>query len=978
MNDLPLGSIRHGFRLDERSYLAEIQSTVYLFTHTVLGCKALAIKNDDPNKTFCLSFRTIPTDSTGVAHILEHSVLMGSKKYPVRDVFGEIHKGGLLTFLNAMTGSDSTYYPFATRNLREYFNIMDVYCDVAFHPLLLPSTFAQEGWHVHLEDENAALQFMGVVFNEMKGAYADPLRTLVHDVYKGLMPGSTYAHESGGDPRAIPDLSYEQFCAFHRLHYHPSNSTLFFYGDASLEDELAYVQEHFLTRFATAGTPVQHEEGSLPQALYTVNDQYPVQAGSETSGKTFIAVASAVGLVEEREKNLAFEIIANILFNSDASPLKNAIVGADLGKDFGGLCMAGSSFRTLMLTYLIGSDPDKAEAFFTLYRQTLADIAEQGLEHELVLSELNTFEFKVREEMNKPQRGLQLIMRAQEAMKHGMSPFEALCVDELFAEVRRKALNERWFEELIRTCLLDNPATVQVVLEPDPQGMEANQKEEQDRLARIDSGLSKEERKQVLDETAQLMELQATAPTEAELAHLPRLSLGEMEARPLLHSARVAELADRPFLVNELVTSGVVYFDIGFDCSALSAGDLLYLDLFGIIVTELGTAKKNYMQFAKELNLYTGGFNHSFHTYPGATRTNAHSNQVQPLLWLHVKALAAYLPQAVDLLGEVLTDVDFSDRRRIEEIVRREFAWAEHNVQSEGYGLAALRAFSHLSLPGQYREAVQGMSAYLRLKELADNYSRMEEGFLAALTRIRSALFRRPGLICSITADAAEVERFSTLGAGILQSLPVEPAIAQQPYFASFPATQAFTTAAEIVYNVQACQLFADAGSYGGDFEVLKTWLSRDYLWNTVRQMGGAYGCFIQFSHLTGNFGLVSYRDPQVAKTYSAYADLPQVIAQLDLSATSLEQIIIGAYSSVNPHQGPAAKGAQARDQYLSGITPDFLQARIDAILAANTQKLRRYAPLFAPLVDRPLRVSLGNGEKIKADSHLFTSIEAL
>ena len=974
IHDLPIGTLCCGFRLDERSYLAEIQSTVYLFTHSVLGCQALAIKNQDVNKTFCLSFRTIPVDSTGVAHILEHAVLMGSKKYPVRDVFGEIHKGGLLTFLNAMTGADSTYYPFATRNMREYFNIMDVYCDVAFHPLLLPSTFAQEGWHVHLEEESAQPQFMGVVFNEMKGAYADPLRTLVHDVYKELLPGSTYAHESGGNPRNIPDLGYEQFRAFHAKHYHPSNCTLFFYGDAPLEKELAYVQEHFLAHYSEAATPAQSQESSMPQSPITVHDQYPVQAGSETNGKTFIAIASDVGAVQERLNNLAFEIIANILFNSDASPLKTAIVGAGLGKDFGGLCMAGTSSRVLMLTYLIGTDPAKAEAFFSLYRSTLADIAAQGLEHELVLSELNTFEFRLREELNKPQRGLQLILRAQAAMKHGISPFAALCVDELLAQVRQKALEERWFETLISTHLLDNPTSVRVILEPDPQGMEANQQEEDQRLASMTAALSRAERQRLVEQTRELMQLQARPPSDEELAHLPRLSRSEVEARPPVHSVRLAELADRPLLVSELATNGVVYFDIGFDCSALSVEDLLYLDLFGTIVTEIGTSKKNYMQFAKEVNLYTGGFNHSFQAYVKAEVRDT----VQPLLWLHVKALAASLPQSMDLLAEVLAEVDFSDRRRIEEIVRREFAWAEHNVQSEGYGLATLRAFAQLSLPGRLRDGVQGMSAYLQLKQLAENYAALEEGFLAALTRIRSALFRRSGLVCAITADTAQIGDFSRLAVGMLQTLNPEPALAQEQHFTSFPTTQAFTTAAEIVYNVQACQLFADPAQYCGDFEVLKAWLSRDYLWNTVRQMGGAYGCFVRFSHVTGNFALVSYRDPQVAKTYSAYADLPQVIGALNLSAASLEQLIIGAYSSVNPHQGPAARGALGRDQYLSGITEDFLQERVESILSASTAGLKRYASFFSPLKEQPIRVSIGNAEKIGRDASLFASIDML
>ena len=337
MTHFSLGETYHGFRLDASSSLSEIASTVYLFTHVKLGCQALAIKNDDSNKTFCLSFRTIPTDSTGVAHILEHAVLMGSKKYPVKDVFGEINKGGLLTFLNAMTGADSTYYPFATRNVKEYFNIMDVYCDVCFHPLLLRSTFEQEGWHYHLEKEDAPLQFMGVVFNEMKGAFSDPLRTLFQDIHEGLMPGSTFAHESGGDPRDIPDLTYDAFKAFHADHYHPSNCTLFFYGNAPLEEELAFVEERFLSQFASPVGRASLVDGKPMQGPLTIADGYPVQPGSDLAGKTYISLASIVGTVENRSEDLAFQVIANILFNSDASPLKNAIVSSGLGKDFGGL-----------------------------------------------------------------------------------------------------------------------------------------------------------------------------------------------------------------------------------------------------------------------------------------------------------------------------------------------------------------------------------------------------------------------------------------------------------------------------------------------------------------------------------------------------------------------------------------------------------------------------------------------------------------
>ncbi|NOQ45879.1 MAG: peptidase M16, partial [Desulfobulbaceae bacterium] len=429
MTNFQPGSTYSGFLLNRMETIKEIDSTVYLFEHKLLKTPALAIKNNDPNKTFCFAFQTVPEDSTGVAHILEHSVLMGSKKYPVKDVFGEINKGGLMTFLNAMTGSDTTWYPFATRNLKEYFNIMDVYCDVTLNPLLLRTTFEQEGWHYHKEGSDQPLQYQGVVFNEMKGAFSDPIRSLFHHSFSGLMPESTYAHESGGDPKNIPDLTYEQFVEFHRQHYHPSNGTIFFYGDAPLEEELAYVQKNFLHSYPQHEEKAVIKQGKSISAPVFIEDNYGVQPGSELSGKTYLAVGSSVGTVLDRKRNAAFQIIANILYNSDGSPLKKAILSAGLCKDFGGLFLPSSAYKTFMMTYLVGSDADKRDRFLDVYRSTLSEMAETGLDHDLILSELNKYEFSVREDMNKAQRGLDLISKALPALKHGTDPFEALRID---------------------------------------------------------------------------------------------------------------------------------------------------------------------------------------------------------------------------------------------------------------------------------------------------------------------------------------------------------------------------------------------------------------------------------------------------------------------------------------------------------------------------------------------------------------------
>ncbi len=511
LNGFTPGSLYHGFELKKKEYIEEIDSTVLLFIHKTLGTPALAIKNDDANKTFCFAFETVPTDSTGVAHILEHSVLMGSRKYPVRDVFGEINKGGLMTFLNAMTGSDTTWYPFATRNMTEYFNIIDVYCDVVLNPLLERTTFEQEGWHYHLESLDEPLQYQGVVYNEMKGAFSDPFRHLFHHAIRALMPGSTYAHESGGDPAVIPQLSYEQFVDFHRRHYHPSNGMLFFYGDADLERELAYVQDNFLGRYDEAGDKASIESGDPIQGPVFVTELYGIQPGGPTEGKTFLAVGTLTGTVLERKKNIALQVIANILYNSDASPLKNAIIQAGLCRDFGGFFVTSSSFKTFMLTYLIGCEEENRDRFLELYTQILADMADQGLSPELILSELNKYEFSVREEMNKAQRGLDLISKALPAMKYGADPFAALQVEQLFAEIREEAMAGQFFESLIREHLLDQHDSAIVTLVPDPELLIRNQQEEQERLQHHAAEIGEEGLKKILARTRKLLELQNKA-----------------------------------------------------------------------------------------------------------------------------------------------------------------------------------------------------------------------------------------------------------------------------------------------------------------------------------------------------------------------------------------------------------------------------------------------------------------------------------
>ena len=963
-----------GFTLQRHAWIAEIQSDVYLFEHDILGCPLLAIKNSDPNKTFAAAFNTIPTDSTGVAHILEHSVLMGSKKYPVNDVFGEIHKGGLMTFLNAMTGSDITYYPFATRNLKEYFNIMDVYCDVVFNPLLSRSTFEQEGWHYHQEEEKGELEFQGVVYNEMKGAFSDPIRLLFHHIFGGLMPGSTYAHESGGDPKNIPDLSYEAFCAFHKEHYHPSNSTFFVYGDAPLADELCYLQDHFLKAFPAPEARTQVEAGQDIDQITFIEDRYGVES-ADTAAKTFLAVGQAVSTVLNRQENAAFQVIAGILYNSDASPLKNKIVSSGLCKDFGGLYLCTSSFKTFMVTYLVGSDPDKREPFLALYNETLREMVRTGLDRDLLLSELNKYEFSVREESSKAQRGLDLIGKAMPALKYGTDPFEALEIEELFRTIRHKALEERYFEELIERYLLENKATVVVTLIPDPAKLAQTQDEEIKRLEDYAATLTGTQRQELIARTAELRQQQQTPNSPETLALLPQLSHSDLDSHLAFHAVQPTEMfGTTQVLVSALATEHISYVDMGFDISVVPSRLLPWLDLFATIVTEIGTRKMDFMHLARELGTCTGDFSHSFNSY---SRLGS-SELVRPVLWFQMKCLPEYQERALHLMTEIFTELSLEDRAHIEEIVHREVAWSEHSAQSEGYSLAAARAFAHLGLAGAYNEMISGITSYRAEKELDQNYPQMEEAFLAALQELATLVFNRNNLILAITADPEEIETFSRYGNALVTALPNTPVASQILTLPDLPVHEALITSAEIVFAVQAGTLLPNGAGYNGHFEVLKNYLSRDYLWNTVRQMGGAYGCFIQFSHITGNLGFVSYRDPQVRKTYDSYAAIPAMISAMQLSDKALEQLVIGTYGNFDPLQSSAAKGATARNEFLSGITPAHKQQRIEEIITTRVADMQAFAPAFTRMLSGSHRVIIGNRGKIAKDRDLFERISEL
>lgn len=965
-----INSSYYGFTLERSQYNEEIKSHMYIFKHDQLKNTLIAIKNDDPNKTFTAGFRTIPEDSTGVAHIIEHSVLSGSEKYPLKDVFEELTKRGLMTFINAFTSADQTVYPFATRNEKEYFNLMDVYMDVTLNPLLQKETFLQEGWHYELTDPSAKIEYKGVVFNEMKGAFSDPFRHVFRAILDNLFSESTYAVDSGGIPENITDLSYEQFVAFHHKFYHPSNAVFCVYGNADLEKELKYLQENFLSKFEYAVPPDTLRYGRDLTEPKSAVQGYAVNPEDDLKDKTYLVVSSALSTVTDYEKDLAFSILSNLLFDSDASPLKTSIVDAGLGKDVAGGYL-NHIYKTSMFTVLIGSNPESAEAFQSLYFETLKDLCKNGLDKDLVRAELNSVEFMEREKSLQSQRGMNYLHASMSAVLNGVDPFNALEFDRLFKSVSQKVLNENYFEELIAEFLLDNPRTVFVTLQPDPQKNQQSAQVEQAKLNGYQSSLDNNQVQKLIEETTELLKHQDTPNTPEQLALLPALSLSDLPSELDIPEASVEQVNGVPVFTTELYANSITYLNIGIDISALTPEYLPYMQLFADIFTEIGTDKLDYEHLAKELDTNTGGLSTSY-----ANHTQFENpGEFHPIMWFNTKILRQYVPRAVELLGDIFQNVSFKDRKRIRQIVERNYAWKTQQLIRGGPDMPAIRVRSYLSKAGSYMENLEGLTSYFALKELSANYDKLEDEFIQRLSILKDVLFNRENLTLSLTASEEDLTLFQQHQQAFLNRFGSESHPHPEIKFDQAVINEAFLIPAEVVFAVQGGNLFKSGAKYHGYLEVIESILSREFLHNQIRVQGGAYGTWMDVHPFTGDVILVSYRDPNVRKTYEVYERVYTAIENLELSSEALEQWCIKAFSRFDPLLSPAAKGTRARNDKLSGIPRELRLKTIQEIKTCTVKDMKQYAEPFKEMLKKPYRSIIGSKSKIEADKNLFNQL---
>ncbi len=936
-------SVTHGFELIREETIPEINTHARLYHHVKTGAQLLSLINDDENKVFGIAFATPPQDSTGLPHILEHSVLCGSRKYPVKEPFIELAKGSLNTFLNALTYPDRTIYPVASQNVKDLYNLIDVYLDAVFYPRITPWTLMQEGWHYELEDPSQPLQFKGVVFNEMKGAYSSPDNVLNRTIQHTLFPDTVYGLDSGGDPAVIPDLTYEQFKKFHETYYHPSNARIVFYGNDDPEERLHYL-DAWLSAFERA--EVKAEIGLQPrwQEPRRIVERY--DAGDEPQARRgMVSINWLLTDKADPETTLALSILSHMLVGTPASPLRKALIDSGLGED---LTHSGYDDELRQSTFSVGmkgTNPADADKLEKLVLDTLAHLAEHGFDQDQVEASINTIEFRLRESnFGRFPRGIVFMAMALQTWLYGGDPLAPLAFEKPLQSIKdRLGRGEPVFTDLITRYFLDNPHRTTVILTPDSKVREEMAARERARLDAARAQMSDDDIQRIIIETQTLKAMQTTPDSPEALATIPSLKLSDLDRKNKVIPIEVQSTSDgATVLYHDLFTNGIAYLNIGFDLRVLPAEDVPYAALIGRALLEMGTDKQDFVRLLQRIGRKTGGIN------PSTLNTiSRESRQTVGLFFLSGKSTVAQFDDLLDILRDVLLNARLDNRERFKQIVLENKASLESSLVPAGHAFVSLRLRSAFSQSDWAGEQMSGVSQLFFLRRLADQVDKDWDGVLARLTQVRDRLINRRGMVADVTLDAKNWELLQPKLLAFINCLPAADA---QP--ADWPdggeaGNEGLTIPAQVNYVGKGTDLYALGYRLKGSWLPVQNWLRTGYLWERVRMQGGAYGGFCTFDVRSGAFTFLSYRDPNLLGTIHNYDSAAAFLRQHLPSEEEVTRTIIGVIGDMDDYMTPDAKGRTSMVRYLAGDTEEARQQLRDEVLSTTPQDFVRFAEIL-------------------------------
>lgn len=962
------------YSLIEEKHVGELNSEGYILEHKKTGARLFLLSNDDENKVFCIGFRTPPSDSTGLPHILEHSVLCGSEKFPVKDPFVELVKGSLNTFLNAMTYPDKTVYPVASCNEKDFQNLMDVYMDAVLHPNIYKEEkiFRQEGWHYEMESEDSSVTLNGVVYNEMKGAFSSPESVLDRCTRNVLFPDTCYGNESGGDPAVIPNLRYEEFLNFHSTYYHPSNSYIYLYGDMDMAEKLEWLDREYLSKFERQTVDSNIHMQKPFDAPVEKEIFYPITDAESEENATYLSVSTVVGDGLNPIHYLAFQVLEYVLIDAPGAPLKAELLNAGIGRDI----LGGYENGILQPYFSViakEANRDQKGEFLAVVKGTLRKLADQGLNKRSLLAGINYYEFRLREaDFGSAPKGLMYGLQCLDSWLYGGDPLMYLQYEESFAFLK-KAAEEGYFEELIRTYLLDNPFETVILVSPKKNMTAMEDEKLSKKLASYKDSLTAEERAALVKATRELKEYQDTPSPREDLERIPLLRREDIEKEPEQLICEEREIGGVKVLFHDIFTSGIGYIRVMFNTNRIPSEDMAYVGLLKAVLGYISTENYTYSELADEINLNSGGVNFSVLTYSSLKD----SKEFTGMFAGSARVLYEKMDFGFSILGEILNTSAFDDTKRLLEIINETKSRVQMRLNSSGHSAAVTRATSYFSPSSAYGEVTGGIAFYQFLEEISGHFEKKKKEISEKLRETARRLFTADNMIISFTADEEGYGKLLNTASLLIKTLPEKGGEIYSFTAEKKNRNEGFMTSSQVNY-VARCGTFWGKGlSYTGALRTLKVILGYDYLWLNVRVKGGAYGV-MNGAGRTGEGYFVSYRDPNLAETNQIYEDVVNYLEKFDADERDMTKYVIGTISDLDTPLLPPYKGAKGDMAYFSGVTDEMLKKERKEILEVTKEDIRALAPMIREILNTGSLCVIGNAEKIRANEELFGEIKNL
>ena len=960
--------------LDEHR-VEDVQSDGFILRHKKSGARIAILSNNDDNKVFYIGFRTPPEDETGVPHIIEHTTLCGSKKFPVKDPFIELAKGSLNTFLNAMTYPDKTVYPVASCNDQDFKNLMDVYLDAVFNPNITKyeEIFKQEGWHYELTGKDDELKINGVVYNEMKGAYSSPDEVLSSQIYRSLFPDNTYSKDSGGNPEYIPKLTYEAYLDFYHKYYHPSNSYIYLYGDMDVVERLEWLDKEYLSLYDYKKVNSEINKQPAFDEIKNVEAQYSITMDDSQENKTYLSYNRVVGDSLDEMLYQAFDVLDYALVSSPGAPVKQALIDAGIGDDVYGSYDAGI-LQPVFSFVAKNANASQADEFESIIENTLKEVVKTGINKEALLAGINSSEFKFREaDFGQFPKGLLFGLNCLDSwLFDDMKPFIHLECLGTFAKLR-KAVDTDYFEKLIQEYLLDNTHGSSVTVKP-KRGL-GNEREEAlaKELSDYKASLSDEEIKKLIEDTEHLKKYQEEPSSDEDLRKLPMLTRADMKKNAMPFSNIEDELLDVKVVRHDIESNGIDYISFLFDAGDFAQSELGYLGFFTNALGLVNTEKYSYTDLANATNIYTGGISTGTASHPDIKDRNNFVFKFE----VKLKVLEKNLDKALELMQQMLLASDFSDTKRLGEIVAQIKARLQANLSSSGHLVAAMRSMSSFSRYALYQDELKGVAFYRSICRIEKELSESPKSVSDKLAAIAKKLFARNRMLISFTGNNEAYGNAKPSLEKVIAGFDKMSAVGNQAEVHFNTAKEAFIDASQIQYVAKTGDFICEGYEYTGALRLLRIILSYDYLWINVRVKGGAYGCMNTFLR-SGESYFVSYRDPNLSDTLDVYDRIPEYIKSFSPDERDMTKYIIGTFSALDTPMNPEAKGSRSLSAYLEGITYEQIQKERNEILNAQPEDIRRLADLVEAVLKKDSICVIGNENMIKESAGLFENVEKL